>query len=596
MKRLFLSLIIALFVNAAFAQTISPLSGSGGGIGPLTPTTCTDTTILFADAGFVGCETDLTFNKITNVLTVIGQFTGGAGVSSAPPFYFGAANTGFYGIGTNNVSVSILGTETYRFGSGGLFATPSVGLGSAAAANTRLEADAADTLALRRTTNAQTFRVYNTFTDASNYERLNIDFTTTANTATVQTVAAGTGSVRNLVLRGGPTAPGTILLSNSFVTVSPLLGLAATSGGVTTLTIYAPSNGILRISNASQTDFSLLRLGGDTSSFPAIKRQGTGLDIRLADDSSYSTLTMSSATMTTGTITASTPALSIAQTWNNVATTFDAISVNVTNTASASTSNLIRLAIGGVDQFRVFRDGNGAVISGSSGQFTLAASATSVAYISTANGVGALKFSLGASVSAPDIFLERDAANTLALRNSTNPQTFRIYNTFTDASNYERGFVSWVSNDFTIGVEVAGTGSAGRQIHIRSAGPTRFFVNGTERWQISSSGHWITQADNTYDIGTVASNRPRTGYFGTSVQISATTVDSLSTCNAAAIGQRKSVTDATATTFASTVAGGGANIVPVFCNGTNWIIGQIKDQLKNLFASNDNIVLERKVA
>lgn len=62
MKRLFFSLVIALFVNAAFAQTISPLSGSGGGsIGPLTPTTCTDTTILFADAGFIGCETDLTF-------------------------------------------------------------------------------------------------------------------------------------------------------------------------------------------------------------------------------------------------------------------------------------------------------------------------------------------------------------------------------------------------------------------------------------------------------------------------------------------------------------------------------------------------------
>jgi hypothetical protein len=33
------------------------------------------------------------------------------------------------------------------------------------------------------------------------------------------------------------------------------------------------------------------------------------------------------------------------------------------------------------------------------------------------------------------------------------------------------------------------------------------------------------------------------------------------------------VTDANATTFLSTVAGGGANIVPVFSNGTNWLIG-----------------------
>lgn len=36
---------------------------------------------------------------------------------------------------------------------------------------------------------------------------------------------------------------------------------------------------------------------------------------------------------------------------------------------------------------------------------------------------------------------------------------------------------------------------------------------------------------------------------------------------------RSFVTDATATTFASTVAGGGANKVPVWSDGTNWIIG-----------------------
>jgi hypothetical protein len=38
-------------------------------------------------------------------------------------------------------------------------------------------------------------------------------------------------------------------------------------------------------------------------------------------------------------------------------------------------------------------------------------------------------------------------------------------------------------------------------------------------------------------------------------------------------GVRYMVTDATATTFMSTVAGGGANIVPVFSNGTVWKIG-----------------------
>jgi len=38
-------------------------------------------------------------------------------------------------------------------------------------------------------------------------------------------------------------------------------------------------------------------------------------------------------------------------------------------------------------------------------------------------------------------------------------------------------------------------------------------------------------------------------------------------------GMRAHVTDANATTFYSTVAGGGANVVPVFYNGSDWVIG-----------------------
>lgn len=51
------------------------------------------------------------------------------------------------------------------------------------------------------------------------------------------------------------------------------------------------------------------------------------------------------------------------------------------------------------------------------------------------------------------------------------------------------------------------------------------------------------------------------------------TVAGLPTIAASGQGARRLVTDANATTFASIVAGGGANIVPVFNNGTNWIIG-----------------------
>jgi hypothetical protein len=48
------------------------------------------------------------------------------------------------------------------------------------------------------------------------------------------------------------------------------------------------------------------------------------------------------------------------------------------------------------------------------------------------------------------------------------------------------------------------------------------------------------------------------------------TLPSPTTINA---GVRAFVSDATATTFNSIVAGGGANKLPIFCDGTNWRIG-----------------------
>jgi hypothetical protein len=66
--------------------------------------------------------------------------------------------------------------------------------------------------------------------------------------------------------------------------------------------------------------------------------------------------------------------------------------------------------------------------------------------------------SVGFGASSEDTILARDAANTLAQRNGTNAQAFRLYNTFTDASNYERGFMRWNTNTLEIGTEKGGTG------------------------------------------------------------------------------------------------------------------------------------------
>ena len=92
----------------------------------------------------------------------------------------------------------------------------------------------------------------------------------------------------------------------------------------------------------------------------------------------------------------------------------------------------------------------------------------------------------------------------LEQRNGTNAQTFRLYNTYTDASNYERAVFGFASNVLRIGTENAGTGAT-RAID--------FVVGGTARWGISTSGHLLATADNTYDIGASGANRPRNIYL-----------------------------------------------------------------------------------
>lgn len=118
-----------------------------------------------------------------------------------------------------------------------------------------------------------------------------------------------------------------------------------------------------------------------------------------------------SLTLTGATVTTSNPVFNLTQTWNAGAVTFTGFKFNVTDTASAAASMLLDLQVGGSSKFQVTK------------------------------GAGAF-FSL----------------NAVELRNSTSAQTFRVYNTYTDASNYERGFMRWASNVLEIGAEQAGTG------------------------------------------------------------------------------------------------------------------------------------------
>jgi hypothetical protein len=110
-----------------------------------------------------------------------------------------------------------------------------------------------------------------------------------------------------------------------------------------------------------------------------------------------------------------------------------------------------------------------------------------------------------------DLLLRRDAANTLALQNGTNAQTFRVYNTFTDASNYERGKIEWASNVLRIGTEKAGTGTA-RALELQTDGTTRLTIASTSG-DVTTTGSVTTAAPAggtaaAWKLGAVASVTP----------------------------------------------------------------------------------------
>lgn len=175
--------------------------------------------------------------------------------------------------------------------------------------------------------------------------------------------------------------------------------------------------------------------------------------------------------------------LELAETWNNAGTTFTHIKSNVTDTQSSSSSLLVDFQVNASS--KVYIDKTGLI---NSTGFLIGATTpgtTTGAHGFTRNGnnlyvytVGTARYNFstssfntilplgfGTSITSPDTFFLREAANILAQRNSTSSQTLRLYNTYTDASNYERATIGWNANVLEIGTESAGSGTR-RQINL----------------------------------------------------------------------------------------------------------------------------------
>ena len=154
----------------------------------------------------------------------------------------------------------------------------------------------------------------------------------------------------------------------------------------------------------------------------------------------------------------------------------------VVNAPSGYTGNILDVQLAGSTAFQVKSVGSGwqpINITGSNGAL-FQANNTSVFTIHPSQGLqitsGPLSFAPFFAKNIGDVQLYRDAANTLAQRNAGIGQTFRIYNTYTSATNFERGQVGWSTNVFIVGTEKGSSIGTARPMHFQTDGTTRVAI------------------------------------------------------------------------------------------------------------------------
>jgi len=121
------------------------------------------------------------------------------------------------------------------------------------------------------------------------------------------------------------------------------------------------------------------------------------------------------------------PLYQLSDVWGDPSQVFKAIAMNVQDGGHKVGSLLLDLQVNGISQFSV--DSTGALVLLSTMKF----------FKDTAGPLG----------------------SSLALRNGGVPQSLRIYNTYTDDNNYERGGSGWLvtANTFSIGTMALGVGT-----------------------------------------------------------------------------------------------------------------------------------------
>jgi len=236
-------------------------------------------------------------------------------------------------------------------------------------------------------------------------------------------------------------------------------------------------------------------------------------------------------------------------TWNTTGAP-SLIYASLTDTASNPASLLIQLQVGGVDNFSVSKAG---------AIYSAASTITLGAIVLTAPPASSVVLGAAANGATTQI-LVGGGASALAVWTTATGSGAPVRATSPTLATPNIGAATGTNLVLSDGLTIANFGN-GSTIFVQSAAGRAFsFGSNGAQWSVSTAGNLSSAGSQNFSVG---------GY----ISLGAFTVGTLPTATA---GRTAYVTDSNAALTAgigAVVAGGGANVVPVFADGTNWRIG-----------------------